>query len=67
MILCNQSLVNVVSLSQNVSLYKFSAFCILTKHLHCTVAVTCAVRGVTVTLAQIPSPFTIPQVEDCAA
>ena len=32
-----------------------------------TVAVTCAVRGVTGTLAQIPSPFTISQVEDCAA
>ena len=42
-IYCNKSYVNVASLTQNILLYKFNAFSILTKHLSRTVAVTFAV------------------------
>ena len=42
---CNKSYVNMVSLSQNILLYKFNAFPVLTKCLSHTVAVTSAVQN----------------------
>ena len=44
---CNKSYVNLISLSlsQNIILYKFNAFSILTKHLPCTMAIIFVVWG----------------------
>ena len=58
---------NVVplSLSQNVLLYVFIAFSILTKHLSHTVAITFAIWGARTKLPHISfSSFTISQIED---
>ena len=49
---CNKNYLKVVlSLSQNILLYKFNAFSILTKPLSCTVSITFAVQDVTAKLA----------------
>ena len=55
----------MVSVSQNILLYKCNAFSILTKHLLPTMAVTFAVWGAIANLAQIYfSFFTISWIDD---